>query len=145
MNRPASRRPTALIDQAERPLADAEVDVMHAYWRACNYLSVGMIYLKDNPLLREPLQSEHVKHRLLGHWGASPALSFVWVHLNRMIVKHDLDVIFVADLATAHRACWGRRIWRGRTPRFIPTRARTRKGCRSSSSSSPSPATSAAT
>src|SRR4051812_3469212 len=69
---------------------------MHAYWRACNYLSVGMIYLKDNPLLREPLQTEHVKHRLLGHWGASPALSFVWVHLNRLIVKHDLNVIFVA-------------------------------------------------
>jgi xylulose-5-phosphate/fructose-6-phosphate phosphoketolase len=81
---------------AERPLADEELKLMHAYWRACNYLSVGMIYLKDNPLLREPLQPEHIKHRLLGHWGASPALSFVWVHLNRLIVKHDLDVIFVA-------------------------------------------------
>ncbi|MGH7931027.1 MAG: phosphoketolase family protein, partial [Candidatus Binatia bacterium] len=69
---------------------------MNAYWRACNYLSVGMIYLKDNPLLKEALKTEDVKHRLLGHWGASPALSFVWVHLNRMIVKHDLDVIFVA-------------------------------------------------
>ena len=69
---------------------------MHAYWRACNYLAVGMIYLKDNPLLREPLKVEHVKHRLLGHWGASPALSFVWVHLNRVIVRDDLDMIFVA-------------------------------------------------
>jgi len=69
---------------------------MDAYWRACNYLSVGMIYLQDNPLLKAPLATEHVKHRLLGHWGASPALSFVWVHLNRLIVKHDLDVIFVA-------------------------------------------------
>ena len=69
---------------------------MHAYWRACNYLSVGMIYLTDNPLLKEPLRVDHVKHRLLGHWGASPALSFVWVHLNRLIVKHDLNVIFVA-------------------------------------------------
>ena len=69
---------------------------MHAYWRACNYLSVGMIYLRDNPLLKQPLKVEHIKHRLLGHWGASPALSFAWVHLNRMIVKHDLDVIFVA-------------------------------------------------
>ena len=69
---------------------------MNAYWRASNYLSVGMIYLKDNPLLKEPLKTEDVKHRLLGHWGASPALSFVWIHLNRMIVKHDLDVIFVA-------------------------------------------------
>jgi xylulose-5-phosphate/fructose-6-phosphate phosphoketolase len=78
------------------PLTDKELESMNAYWRACNYLAVGMIYLRDNPLLREPLKIEHVKHRLLGHWGASPALSFVWVHLNRMIVKHDLDVIFVA-------------------------------------------------
>jgi len=69
---------------------------MNAYWRACNYLAVGMIYLKDNPLLRRPLEAEHVKPRLLGHWGASPALSFVWVHLNRLIRKDDLDVIFVA-------------------------------------------------
>jgi xylulose-5-phosphate/fructose-6-phosphate phosphoketolase len=67
-----------------------------AWWRACNYLSVGMIYLKENPLLREPLQPEHVKHRLLGHWGASPALSFVWAHLNRIIKRDDVDVIFVA-------------------------------------------------
>ena len=78
------------------PAAAEELQLLDAYWRACNYLSVGMIYLKDNPLLREPLRTEHVKHRLLGHWGASPALSFVWVHLNRMIVRDDLDVIFVA-------------------------------------------------
>jgi len=69
---------------------------MNAYWRACNYLSVGMIYLMDNPLLRRPLEPDQVKPRLLGHWGASPALSFVWVHLNRLIVRDDLDVIFVA-------------------------------------------------
>jgi xylulose-5-phosphate/fructose-6-phosphate phosphoketolase len=80
----------------ENPLTAKELELMNAYWRACNYLSVGMIYLKDNPLLKEPLKTEHVKHRLLGHWGASPALSFAWVHLNRIIVKHDLDVIFVA-------------------------------------------------
>jgi xylulose-5-phosphate/fructose-6-phosphate phosphoketolase len=78
------------------PLNADDLRRMHAYWRACNYLAVGMIYLKDNPLLREPLTAEHVKHRLLGHWGASPALSFVWVHLNRVIVRDDLDVIFVA-------------------------------------------------
>jgi len=81
---------------AEKPLSAKELDLMIAYWRACNYLSVGMIYLKDNPLLKSPLKPDDVKHRLLGHWGASPALSFVWVQLNRMIVKHDLDVIFVA-------------------------------------------------
>ena len=77
------------------PLA-RELELVHAYWRACNYLAVGMIYLQDNPLLREPLRVEDVKQRLLGHWGASPALSFVWAHLNRLIVKHDLDIIFVA-------------------------------------------------
>ena len=78
------------------PLTDKELELTHAYWRACNYLSVGMIYLQDNPLLKEPLKTEHIKRRLLGHWGASPALSFVWVHLNRMIVKYDLDMMFVA-------------------------------------------------
>ena len=84
------------ITADETPLVKNELELMNAFWRACNYLAVGMIYLKDNPLLQEPLRAEHVKHRLLGHWGASPALSFVWVHLNRMIVKHDLNVIFVA-------------------------------------------------
>jgi len=81
---------------ATGPLSAKELELMHAYWRACNYLSVGMIYLKDNPLLRRPLAVDDIKHRLLGHWGASPALSFVWVHLNRQIVRHDLDVIFIA-------------------------------------------------
>jgi xylulose-5-phosphate/fructose-6-phosphate phosphoketolase len=87
--------PTAPITEAA-PLAGRELDLLHAYWSACNYLSVGMIYLKDNPLLRQPLTPDHVKRRLLGHWGTSPALSFVWVHMNRMIVAHDLDVVFVA-------------------------------------------------
>ena len=77
-------------------LTSTELNQIHAYWRASNYLAVGMIYLRDNPLLREPLKVEHIKHRLLGHWGASPALSFTWVHLNRLIVRDDLDVIFVA-------------------------------------------------
>jgi xylulose-5-phosphate/fructose-6-phosphate phosphoketolase len=81
---------------AELQLSAPELALLHAYWRACNYLAVGMIYLQDNPLLQEPLTTAHVKHRLLGHWGASPTLSFVWVHLNRLIVKHDLDVVFVA-------------------------------------------------
>jgi xylulose-5-phosphate/fructose-6-phosphate phosphoketolase len=80
----------------QAPLSAEELGKMDAWWRACNYLSVGMIYLKDNPLLREPLTAEHVKHRLLGHWGASPALSFVWLHLNRLIKRDDLNVIFMA-------------------------------------------------
>ena len=91
-----SNRELNVTVSVEKPLPDAELHAMHAYWRACNYLAVGMIYLRDNPLLTQPLATEHVKHRLLGHWGASPALSFVWVHLNRMIVKHDLDMLFVA-------------------------------------------------
>ena len=69
---------------------------MDAWWRACNYLSAGMIYLRDNPLLREPLQAAHIKHRLLGHWGSSPGLSFIYLHLNRLIRKHDLQALFVA-------------------------------------------------
>jgi xylulose-5-phosphate/fructose-6-phosphate phosphoketolase len=90
-----TKEPDAITAEAS-PLTKNELESMNAFWRACNYLSVGMIYLKDNPLLKEPLKTEHVKHRLLGHWGASPALSFVWVHLNRMIVKQNLDVLFVA-------------------------------------------------
>jgi xylulose-5-phosphate/fructose-6-phosphate phosphoketolase len=78
------------------PLSAEELRKMHAFWRACNYLAVGMIYLRDNPLLIEPLKLEHVKHRLLGHWGSSPGMSFVWTHLNRLIKKQDLDMIFMA-------------------------------------------------
>ena len=78
------------------PLSGEELRLIDAWWRACNYLSVGMIYLRDNPLLRVPLTTGDVKLRLLGHWGASPALSFIWAHLNRMIVKDDLDMLFVA-------------------------------------------------
>ena len=84
------------VDTDQTTLSGEEMETLNAFWRACNYLSVGMIYLQDNPLLKDPLKPEHVKQRLLGHWGASPALSFVWAHLNRMIVEHDLDMIFVA-------------------------------------------------
>lgn len=80
----------------QSPLSQDELYKTHAYWRACNYLAVGMIYLRDNPLLKEHLKPEHVKYRLLGHWGASPALSFTYVHLNRLIKKYDLDMIFMA-------------------------------------------------
>jgi xylulose-5-phosphate/fructose-6-phosphate phosphoketolase len=78
------------------PLSAGELRNTEIYWRACNYLSLGMIYLQENPLLNEPLRPEHVKNRLLGHWGSSPGLSFIYVHLNRLIKKYDLDVIFLA-------------------------------------------------
>ena len=77
------------------PLSSEELRKMHAYWRATNYLSVGQIYLLDNPLLRKPLKREHVKPRLLGHWGTSPGLNMLCVHLNRVIKKDDLDMIYI--------------------------------------------------
>ncbi len=78
------------------PLGADELRKTIAYWRACNYLSLGMIYLYDNPLLREPLRVEHIKNRLLGHWGSSPGLSFLYIHLSRLIKKYDQDMIFLA-------------------------------------------------
>lgn len=77
-------------------LSTEELKKIDAYWRACNYLAVGMIYLQDNPLLKETLKPEHVKNRLLGHWGSSPGLSFVYVHLNRLINKYDLNMVYLA-------------------------------------------------
>jgi xylulose-5-phosphate/fructose-6-phosphate phosphoketolase len=78
------------------PLDAGELRRIDAWWRACNYLAAGMIYLRDNPLLEQPLEAAHIKQRLLGHWGSSPGLSFVYVHLNRLIRLHDLDAIFLA-------------------------------------------------
>ena len=77
------------------PLSKDELQRMNAYWRAANYLSVGQIYLLDNPLLKQPLQLEHVKPRLLGHWGTTPGLNFIYVHFNRVIKQRDLNVIYI--------------------------------------------------
>ena len=77
------------------PLTDEARDLIDAYWRAANYLSVGQIYLLGNPLLREPLRAEHIKPRLLGHWGTTPGLNFLYAHLNRVIKARDLDAIYV--------------------------------------------------
>ena len=76
-------------------LSDRELDLVDAYWRAANYLSVGQIYLLDNPLLSEPLRPEHVKPRLLGHWGTTPGLNLVYAHLNRVIRDRDVNVVYV--------------------------------------------------
>ncbi len=72
-----------------------EQELLDAYWRAANFLSVGQIYLYDNPLLREPLARDHIKPRLLGHWGTTPGLNFIYAHLNRLIRQRDLDMIFI--------------------------------------------------
>ena len=77
-------------------LTSEELRKINAYWRACNYLAVGMIYLRDNALLREPLKPQHIKNRILGHWGSDPGQSFTWIHLNRLIKKYDLQVIYVS-------------------------------------------------
>ena len=81
--------------ESDEPLSTEELRKMHAYWRAVNYLSVGQIYLYGNPLLHEPLKIEHIKPRLLGHWGTTPGLNFIYVHFNRLIKKHGLNVIYV--------------------------------------------------
>jgi xylulose-5-phosphate/fructose-6-phosphate phosphoketolase len=69
---------------------------MNAYWRAANYLSVGQIYLRDNPLMKEPLKPEHIKKMLLGHWGTTPGQNFIYVHLNRLIKEHNLDMVYIS-------------------------------------------------
>src|SRR5947209_16272886 len=74
------------------PLNAEALRRIDAYWRACNYLSLGMIYLQDNVLLREPLKPEHIKNRLLGHWGTSPGIAFIYTHLNRLIKEENLDM-----------------------------------------------------
>jgi xylulose-5-phosphate/fructose-6-phosphate phosphoketolase len=81
---------------SESPLNEEELHKINAYWRAALYLCAGMIYLKDNPLLKEPLRFEHIKKRLLGHWGSDPGQCLVWVHLNRMIKKEDLNMIYIS-------------------------------------------------
>jgi len=78
------------------PLSDSTLKQLDAYWRAANYLSVGQIYLHDNPLLREPLKPEHIKHTLLGHWGTTPGQNFIYAHLNRIIRQYDLDMIYIS-------------------------------------------------
>jgi len=84
------------MDGTTPTLTNDELRRMNAYWRACNYLCAGMLYLRANPLLREPLKVEHIKNRLLGHWGSDPGQSFTWVHLNRLIKKYDLNMIYIS-------------------------------------------------
>jgi len=83
-------------NSSQLTLSAEEQRLMNAYWHACNYLCAGMLYLCANPLLREPLKPEHIKNRLLGHWGSDPGQTFIWVHLNRLIKKYDLDVLYIS-------------------------------------------------
>ena len=109
-------------------LSDKERALMDAYWRAANYLSVGQIYLYDNPLLKQPLTKDHIKPRLLGHWGTTPGLNFIYVHLNRVIKKHDLDMIYITGPGMAVPV-WSRTpTSRGPTARSIRTFLLTKQG-----------------
>ena len=86
---------TTAFETNRGPLSGNDVEAIDAWWRAANYLSVGQIYLLDNPLLREPLLAEHVKPRLLGHWGTTPGLNFIYAHMNRAIKARDLSTIYI--------------------------------------------------
>src|SRR3954463_10416365 len=89
------KRTTGDVKASAAPLSAEELRKLDAYWRASHYLSVGQIYLLDNPLLKNPLLREHIKPRLLGHWGTSPGLNLLYVHLNRVIKRDDLDMIYI--------------------------------------------------
>ena len=93
---PLSAEGLARSTVAGAPLGADELNRIDAFWRACKYLALGMIYLQANPLLREPLKPEHIKSRLLGHWGSSPGLAFLYTHLSRLIKRDDLEMIFLA-------------------------------------------------
>lgn len=110
------------------PLQHDELQKMDAYWRACNYLCAGMIYLRENPLLREPLKPEHIKRRLLGHWGSDPGQTFTWVHLNRLIRKYDLNVMYVAGPGHGAPATLSNSYLEGYYSEIYPDRSRNAEG-----------------
>ncbi len=123
---PASPAPTS------GPLTPALLDRMHRYWSAANYLTIGQIYLQDNPLLREPLLPRHIKPRLLGHWGTSPGLSFVYVHLNRLIREQDANVIFLAGPGHGGPAVLANVYLEGTYSEIYPHVSQDLKGCTAS-------------
>ena len=125
---------------------ESELLALDAYWRAANYLTVGQIYLQANPLLREPLRPEHIKPRLLGHWGTSPGLSFIYAHLNRVIRRDDLDVLFLAGPGHGGPAVVANTYLEGTYSEIYPDgHARRCAGSRGCSGSSRRPAASRAT
>jgi xylulose-5-phosphate/fructose-6-phosphate phosphoketolase len=129
MTQPGPSMDTADVVASPR-LSSEELRKIHAYWRACTYLAAGMIYLRDNPLLREPLKPEHIKKRLLGHWGASPGLSFMYVHLNRLINKYDLDAMFLAGPGHGAPGILAPTYLEGTYSEVYPTKAEDEEGMR---------------
>ncbi len=111
-----------------KPLQAEELRSMDRYWRACNYLCAGMIYLRENPLLRKPLAADHIKRRLLGHWGSDPGQSFTLVHLNRVIRQRDLNVIFLSGPGHGAPATLAHSYLEGRYSEIYPDRGETEEG-----------------
>src|SRR3989475_7834016 len=114
----------------DKPLTPELLRKMDAYWRASNYLAVGQIYLYDNPLLKKPLRIEHVKPRLLGHWGTSPGLNFIYVHLNRIIKQHDLDMIYITGPGHGGPSLVANTYLEGSYSEFYPNISQTEGGMR---------------
>ena len=121
---------SAIPSESKQLLSSEELRKMHAYWRAANYVSVGQIYLLKNPLLREPLKLEHIKPRLLGHWGTTPGLNFIYVHFNRLIKKHDLDVIYITGPGHGGPGLVGNTFLEGTYTEFYPHISQTEDGMR---------------
>ncbi len=116
-------------DTVAKPLSPELLSKMDAHWRAANYLSIGQIYLYDNPLLKQPLKREHIKPRLLGHWGTTPGLNFIYTHLNRAINQYDLDMIYITGPGHGGPALVGRtHASMALTVRSIPTSRSMRAG-----------------
>ena len=112
------------------PDLETELGLMDAWWRAANYLAVGMIYLRDNPLLSEPLRPEHIKPRLLGHWGSSPGQAFIWAHANRLIRRHDLDMIYLSGPGHGAPGVLGPTYLDGSYSEIYPDKSRDAEGMR---------------
>ncbi|MGY2736578.1 phosphoketolase family protein [Sphingomonas sp. UYP23] len=120
LTREAAPRPDLSIAPAKRCLGAEELRLTDAYWRAANYISVGQLYLYDNPLLREPLTLAHVKPLVVGHWGTTPGQNFIYVHLNRAICAHDLDMIYIAGPGHGGPALVGNTYLEGTYSEFFP-------------------------
>jgi xylulose-5-phosphate/fructose-6-phosphate phosphoketolase len=118
------------VSDSNNPLSSEDQRKMDAYWRAANYLSVGQIYLYANPLLREPLKIDHIKPRLLGHWGTTPGLNFIYVHFNRLIKKLDLNVIYIAGPGHGGPGMVANTYLEGSYTEFYPNITQTEEGMR---------------
>jgi xylulose-5-phosphate/fructose-6-phosphate phosphoketolase len=128
MNQLIGEMPVAIA--GEDSFSADELYKIDAYWRACNYLCLGMLYLCENPLLREPLKVEHLKKRLIGHWGSDPGQSFIWVHLNRLIKKHDLNMIYIAGPGHGAPATLANAYLEGRYSEVYPDKSEDLEGLR---------------